>query len=303
MRRLRVTEAVANVCGPISIVRATIDQLQQKRYELERNLDQPDMQIFSIDGQRFRSETTPAEKRAALDVLNEDLSWISKNTTTTASTGSTDLSPRLRDIARDTGRGFADEYLAAQEKNLLLVSEDYGYRTLGANELKLQTTWLQPVLMLALENNALDRETYDSALIGMLESRCAFISVDGAAIANTLRNVAAPPLPAKFGLLSGVLSSSEADFASNLKMALSALAGIWNSPEISSVTKTISTGAILDQLQKHGAGRMAAVIAAAAGWSKGRIALRGDFLASLDTWQRTSSAKMDGGQRSVGTNF
>jgi hypothetical protein len=69
VRRLKLEDAVTTVCGPIGTVENRIHRLTQQIYELEQNLDRADMSLSWSNGQTFRHEVTPDEKRAALETL------------------------------------------------------------------------------------------------------------------------------------------------------------------------------------------------------------------------------------------
>jgi hypothetical protein len=226
IRRLNIESAVEAVCGPIGVTDVTVQQLL---FDVSGRLDEPDLSISWQDGQYFRTETSPEQKRAARDVLEEDLRWIAERDAVLPAAGLHDPPPELRRLARLVSTGFADEYLAAQSSGRILVSEDLAYRVIGQELFDLKSTWLQPILMTALQCGHLDRPAYNGAVLAMIRSRETFISVDADALIYELDGVSELPGPENFVTAVSVLGGTKADIPSHLRVVAETAIKIWGS--------------------------------------------------------------------------
>jgi len=102
------------------------DQLhyQHRARELSERIDDPDMSLSYRDGQCYRMEVTPEEKRKALTLAEEDRSWLAENTTVIPAEGKVDPSAYWRPLIEQFGTSFLDELRAAQGSGRLLLCED-----------------------------------------------------------------------------------------------------------------------------------------------------------------------------------
>src|SRR5512132_2587870 len=66
IRRLKLEVVVTAVCGPMKIVDGTRLTIQHKIFALSERIDEPDLSISWHDGQYWRQELSPAQKREHL---------------------------------------------------------------------------------------------------------------------------------------------------------------------------------------------------------------------------------------------
>jgi hypothetical protein len=69
IRRLKIEGAVTTVCGPIHIVDETALGLQRKIHELKERIDESDLSLAYRDGQYYRTEIAPDQKKEILKSL------------------------------------------------------------------------------------------------------------------------------------------------------------------------------------------------------------------------------------------
>jgi hypothetical protein len=169
VRRFKLETAVTAICGPIGVIGSTETRLRQKIYELKQRIDEPDMSVLWRDGQLYRQEATPAEKRAALEVLEGDAEWLTRNTEIIPAQGTKDPSPEVRGLLRQVGKEILDDVMAAQGSGRLLVCEDQMLRGLAQLEYKLQSTWLHPVLMRAADTGVMSAGEYLEAVVRFID--------------------------------------------------------------------------------------------------------------------------------------
>jgi hypothetical protein len=155
IRRLKIEGVVTAICGPIHIVDDAVLRLRQKIHELKERIDEPDMSVGYRDGQYFRTEITPDQKKGILKLLEADRIWLADNATIIPAEGSRDPSPDLRPLIERFGSAFLDEILAADGAGLMLLSEDRALRALSQATHVVPSAWLQAVLMRALDRNVI----------------------------------------------------------------------------------------------------------------------------------------------------
>jgi hypothetical protein len=166
VRRLKLEKAVVAVCGPIGIVGQTSLGIQQKIFKIEERIDEPDLSLVWRDGQCYRSETSPAEKREALALLNTDRDWINQVAVILPAQGTSDPGSQLTTLIKRMGSEFVDEIFAAQASGRLLVCEDQQLRATAHAQFGMRSTWLQPVLMRAVADNQMTPDEYLNAVLG-----------------------------------------------------------------------------------------------------------------------------------------
>jgi hypothetical protein len=251
IRRLHLEEPVQAVCGPISMVDRTALTIRQKIHEIRERLGQTDMTVFYRDGQYYREETTPQQKRQALAALEDDQKWLSEATVVLPAEGKADPSPEWRAVIQRFGSEFLDEIRAAQSSGRLLLCEDHLLRALAQLEFGVAATWLQPVLMKAVANSDMTKEEYLRAIVVLIDSRLHFISVDGSLLAQALVGAGGVSLPENFVKLASRLGGKKAELQSLIKAALRCVVETWSDSRLSPTLRQAVVGYLLDNLSKE----------------------------------------------------
>src|ERR1700681_1508555 len=203
----------------MKIVDATRLTLQRKIFELGERIDESDMSISWRDGQYWRQETSPDQKLEHLKLLQADHEWLEANTDIIPAEGNKDPSPELAPLVERFGSGFFDEIRAAEGADLLLLSEDLSLRGLAQHEFNVLGTWLQPVLMRALDKQMMTLDEYRAAIIGFIDSKFEFISVGTPLVVSSVRGTTGHALPKEFRTIASRLGGMKADIASHVGVA------------------------------------------------------------------------------------
>ncbi|HYA92616.1 MAG TPA: hypothetical protein VEK32_14090, partial [Thermodesulfobacteriota bacterium] len=128
----------------------------------------------------------------------------------------------------------------------LLLCDDFSYRTVGA-QLGLRTSWLQPVLMAARHQNVITLANYTEALIGMIQCKMQFISIDSQVLLLLARDLSDDGT--KFMKVAESLCIPDADIGSVIRVAANFFTEIWrewNPP----LRHKAQTGKVLECLMK-----------------------------------------------------
>lgn len=224
-RRLGVEDVVSAVCGPIGITEASVDVLRQRSEEIRMYIGNPFMTIFWRDGKYFRHEFTDEELKRALQVIDDDLSWLKEHCEVLPAEGARDLPTDLREFSMKVGRSFFDPVLAADGADRLLLCDDFVYRTVGA-QLGLRTSWLQTALMAARHENVITLAKYCEAVVSMIECKMQFISIDAQVLLLLARDQGDEG-GRKFVKVAETLGGPDADMGSNIRVAANFFTEIW----------------------------------------------------------------------------
>jgi tetratricopeptide (TPR) repeat protein len=248
IRRLNLEKAVLAVCGPIGVVEGTVLHYQHRARELSERIDEPDMSLSYRDGQYYRTEVSPEEKRKALALAEEDRTWLSENTSVVPAEGKVDPSASWRPLIERFGTSFLDELRAAQGSGHLLLCEDLLLRQIAFLDFRVPGAWLQPVLMQALSLKAITEDEYRNAIVQLIESGLEFISISTDLLVSSLHGANGLALPAPFIKLASRLGGKKADLPSHVHVALNTIIRIWEDETLSWTLRQAVLGHLLERL-------------------------------------------------------
>jgi hypothetical protein len=251
VRSLNLDAAVRAVCGPIGIVDSTLMHTQARIQELEDRLGEPDRSLFWRQGQIYRAEVTPDQKREILEGLRKDKEWMESSLEILPAQGRRDPHPAVRDLIRDVGAGFVNELFAAQGADRLFVSEDKTLRALAESEFGLRSSWLQPILMKSVDSEYLSRDDYNRAVLNLIRSGFEFTSLDPWILVWSLHATKQVPLPDDFLQAVGRLGGPKADLQSHIGVAIGTIRVTWANSELSLTLRQAIVGTLLENLAKE----------------------------------------------------
>ncbi len=261
-------------------------RLTQQIYELEQNIDQPDMSLSWSNGQTYRHEVSPEEKQHALERLRADRNWMRSSLEILPAHGAADPPAELNELTARFGSSFLDEARAAQGSGRLFVCEDQALRLLAASAFKLPTTWLQPILIIAKEEGHISAEEYRKAIVLLIDAHLDFISVDLQLLVGSLSLATSLDLPKDFLTLASRLGGAKADLASHVNVAVGAITQFWNNGLLPWTLRQAAVGCLLENLCRERALEHVHLIIRSFLFFNERILLDGDFPNYLAGWIR-----------------
>ena len=223
IRLLAIEEVIAEICGPISVTESTIDTFRYRRELVLSHGEQPFMTVFWSDGQYYRDEVTKERLKQILASHEQELDWIEQQIEV-LSAESNEIVPDEAGRIRDAlSYNFLDPILAAQGSDRLLLCEDRSYRQFGVSEFHLRASWLQPVLMLAIEREVLSKEKYSEVICNLVSSGHSFTSVD-----TNLLTCVLDRSEKDFQTVTKALFGADAEIGSHLRVMIAILHSIWS---------------------------------------------------------------------------
>ncbi len=244
IRQLGIEDIVLQICGPIYVTGSTRD-LYWARVEELKKAARPSMILYWQEGQLFRHELSQQEWDSAVECREADLNWLDAKTTIVPAEGATDPPEGLRQLNDSIGGNFLDDMLAAQGSGFLLLSQDQVYRVLAEQALGVTAGWLQPLLMLARDENLLSVTAYNKVVIDLISFGDQFISVDGGLLLaagdfdeNSLD---------QFSRVAERLGGPEAEIFSHIRVTANFLRFAWSKNPVKSATKK-QTSILLEYL-------------------------------------------------------
>jgi hypothetical protein len=208
------------------------------------------MRLSWRNGEYYREEISPDQKREILATLEEDDAWIVQHAEILPAQGTRDPTAQVRAALRVVGGDFVDDILAAQGSGRVFLSEDQALRAVAFAEFSVPSTWLQPVLMRGVDEGQLTRGQYAATLWAFVDSRLDFICIDHETLLQTLRGAQSHTLPAAFSKLASRLGGKKADMSSHLAVAGRTIQAMWRDESLSWTVRQAVVGTLLYELSK-----------------------------------------------------
>ena len=182
VRQLELGAALRLTFGRVVTPQSTIDEILAWRQQFELSLGQPLETIGYANGKYFREEISAAQIESTIQSLGEAIADIRQNMEIVPSIAPPTLSPLETKILENAQHGVLDPIYVSRSERVLLVSEDLHLRNLGRELHSVESTWLQPVLIVALEAGAIDIAQYSKAIGALAGSRHRHISLNEAVL-------------------------------------------------------------------------------------------------------------------------
>jgi hypothetical protein len=132
----------------------------------------------------------------------------------------------------------------------MFLSEDHMLRVIAQSEFGVPATWLQPVLMKALDAGHITREAYRKATVALIDAHFSFTSVDTGTLLNAVADLREIRVPGDFRKLASALGGPNAEIQSHLGVATRAITAIWRNEEIPFTARQALVGVLLEEIVK-----------------------------------------------------
>ena len=223
-KRLKLEEAVKSVCGPLKTTATTIERLTERFHEAEGMLGRQMGTFGYQDGQYVLTENTNEQIQSLIEVRKDELEWARENLEIIEALPSRELNRESRQTADMVGFRAVAPAFAASGSGLPILADDFGIRLWAKAALDVDGLWLQPILMRARDQGAIDEGQYATAILDMAEAGFSYISLDNRTLLHALRK-------ADFDISSiekplTILLGKSADINRNLFIAMATLVAL-----------------------------------------------------------------------------
>jgi Flp pilus assembly protein TadD len=240
---------LSRVCGTVHIAQSTMDQLQARRERISYSAETGSKSARYQDGKIAVTEVASEVVQAWMADVDGAIEWLRSNAIVCPLIVPEKIPEALRDYLRDSPATIFDSLVLAMQKDLLLVSDDLPTRDFGRLFGFSQSTWLQPVFMVANNRRKIDFDTYVTWAAHLIGAGHNYLSVSGAAL---IRSAA---IDADAGECPGYLSKqigrmiggAAAEPASHVGVVVEFLQYVWRRPSALAYRER-STGFLLDQI-------------------------------------------------------
>jgi hypothetical protein len=218
--------AVEVVCGRLSVVEATLEELRRQIAELDL-LREGYMTLFERGGQYYRHTITAQVVAAERQRLQSLLNWARAYCDVIPAVPTVDLRPDLAaGLDRGLGHAVYDTLLAAQGQNYVLISDDFNLRQLAKSEFGIQGVWVQPLLMYATDTKRLKQDHYNRSVGQLAAWRHEFTSISAQQLLFEANRSGWKVTP-QFEALVSTLALSRSDLRSHVYVCWWFLKELW----------------------------------------------------------------------------
>ena len=185
---LKIHDIVVETFGKLGIAQSTIDEIQQKIYEIRGMQGRSLMTMGYEGGQYIRREITEEELRRKSEHLENLVVWIRENCEVLPVSAVGDMDREQREkLEKLLGKSFHDTVLLASETDKLLWSDESMLRLFAEKEYNADGIWTQIVLMKCKELNKLDNSAYQKKVIHLVLSNYRHTAINGDTLVEAAR--------------------------------------------------------------------------------------------------------------------
>ena len=247
---LKIHDIVVETFGKLGIAQSTIDEIQQKIYEIHGMQGRSLMTMGYEGGQYIRREITEDELRRKSEHLENLLVWIRENCEVlpVSAVGNMDREQRNK-LEKLLRKSFHDTVLLASETDKLLWSDESMLRLFAEKEYNADGIWTQIVLMKCQELNKLDDSTYQKKVIHLALNNYRHTAINGDTLVEAARE-SKWQLDSPLDQILKTLSSKYCDEDSAIGVAVNFVYQLWQKPFMPYSNSTIIF-AVLDAITEE----------------------------------------------------
>lgn len=247
--RLGALELVIDVCGPIRLPQSVMDRLRYRRVIIE-NAVRDGMRSASYEGGQIALlETPPETVKEWLDDLDKLIAWAESHTTICPLVVGEDLPPELRKFLRAGDSDLLDSLILAQQKGVLLITDDLPIRNIGREIAGVPGTWLHPIFWMGREQDLIDLDVFTRWTANLVAAGQDYTSVTGEMLVCALQlDAAEGKAPGYyFKILTKTIGGKNAEPLSHLHVCVQCLAYLWGN-KTTRAYRAPATGLLIQQL-------------------------------------------------------
>jgi tetratricopeptide (TPR) repeat protein len=185
---LGIEKAVAQVCGPINLPASVRDLFSVREMQAKQDIGKKQKYIVWHEGKLIIEELTKETMQIMAGNRLKELNWVREQTNIVGAMPKRDFSADELNTINLLGRGICDPAISASGNELLLLSEDLGFRIWSQQTFNASNSWLQPVLSIAMAKGYLAEEEYFEAINRMVLMGHRYVYLDPGCLIYQARN-------------------------------------------------------------------------------------------------------------------
>lgn len=249
IRRIGVEQAVIDVCGKIHTSQSVVDSFYIRATEVGLDIGKTRGILAWREGQLVYDELPEGTLQKIADDRNEEYSWVKRVAAVIPAIPKHDFSQETRKVFNFIGHtAITDPAVAAEGNDLLLLSDDMGYRYWAKATFGVPAVWLQPVLITACKIGALTEDEYSEAINMLTLGGHTYSSLDATCLMRQARKDGFV-LTRELSLLIEVLGGPSADLRANSAVMSAFIDGIMGA-SIDRLSATKIIGAVFSSIIK-----------------------------------------------------
>lgn len=178
IKRFGIINSIQSALGKISTTKSVLNEFASRKISAEQNISREKGFLSWKNDQLYFEEYTSDQLQSDLKTKEEDLNWLLHNIHIIDSFPKNNLPEEASQMSSLLRDGALDPIIAAEGNDLVLLSEDMGYRNWAESNLGIKSTWLQPVLMQAKHNCQIELDKYHECINSMALNNHTYMALD-----------------------------------------------------------------------------------------------------------------------------
>lgn len=248
---------LAKVFGTLTIAQSTMDELRHLRDRIKPHNGES-LSLGWSNGKLSGHHLDADQAADRLGVFDNTVDAIEMACVVAPVDAPDALTPLEETIAKSFGPHILDPAYLAGDR--LLLTEDRYYRDAVAQMQGVTSTWLQPILMWARDNDLLTVDDYARHMVKLAWRRHGHLGIDAVTLGVVLREDDTKDL-SDFSVLCRYLGGSRAEMISHVSIVVRFINSVWADPDLSQLKAMKATSALLTAMTKERSRPWAQVLA------------------------------------------
>jgi len=223
---LGIIDVIQSVLGKLSITRSALDLIEKVLEEERQFGDKQSMTIAKVGDDYVKHETSGAEIEAKADYLESIKNTLKDRFCIVSAIGSPSSSQEMNQFLSNIDPSFIDTIYASANDGCCLLSDDLRLRGLAQLGWKIDSIWVQPVLMTAVDKSLIEASRYSEIIYQYINRNFDFISVDRHVLYNLAKENKFK-VSDKFLIACRTLGLDRSDLKSSISVAEGTMNDIW----------------------------------------------------------------------------
>jgi len=250
-------DVLTKVFGTLTIAQSTMDELRRLRDRITPHNGES-LSLGWSDG-KFNGHRLDADQAAErLGVFDETVRAIEKACVIAPVDAPDALTPLEETIAKSFGPHILDAAYLAGDR--LLLSEDRYYRDAVIQMQGVRSTWLQPILIWARDNDLLSVTDYARHMVKLAGRRHGHLGIDAVTLRLILLEDDSENL-SDFTALCRYLGGPQAEMISHVSIVVRFINAAWSDPKLTQLKAMKATSVLLTAMTKERSRPWAQVLA------------------------------------------